>query len=70
VELAKKVERLEERADETRSNVEEWLIRWCNENPAPGTCVTLHKALESVETATDKCEDTGDVIRSIAILYT
>jgi len=70
VELAKKVERLEERADETRSSVEERLIRWCNENPAPGTCVTLHKALESVETATDKCEDTGDVIRSIAILYT
>ena len=67
-ELAQKVETLEEEADEARSKAEEQLIRWCNQNPRPGTCVTLHKALESFETATDKCEDTADVIRSIAIL--
>ncbi len=67
-ELAQKVERLEEEADEARSRAEEELVRWCNTVAKPGSCVTLHKALESFETATDKCEDTGDVVRSIAIL--
>ncbi len=69
VELARRVERLEEKADEARSRAEEHLVRWCNEAGRPGSCVTLHKALESLETATDKCEDTGDVVRSIAVLY-
>ena len=67
-ELAQKVERLEEEADEARSRAEEELIKWCNSVSRPGSCVTLHKALESFETATDKCEDTGDVVRTIAIL--
>lgn len=68
VELTRQVERLEERADELRSQAEEGLIEWCNTQGAPGTCMALFSALESLETATDKCEDTADVVRSIAVL--
>ncbi len=70
VQLARQVERLEEQADETRSQAEEHTIKWCNQHSKPGTCTIIAKALESLETATDKCEDTADVIRSIAILST
>ncbi|MCE4627592.1 MAG: DUF47 family protein [Desulfurococcales archaeon] len=68
VELAREVERLEERADEIRSRTEELLVAWCNTHGRPGTCIVANKALESFETATDKCEDTADVVRSIAVL--
>ncbi|MCE4600461.1 MAG: DUF47 family protein [Desulfurococcales archaeon] len=68
VELAREVERLEEEADEIRSSTEEHVIAWCNKAGKPGSCVTLYKALQSLETSTDKCEDTADVLRSIAIL--
>jgi len=68
VEIAREVERLEEEADEIRSITEEEIIDWCDKKGKPGSCITLYKALQSLETSTDKCEDTGDVIRSIAIL--
>jgi predicted phosphate transport protein (TIGR00153 family) len=68
IELAREVERLEEEADEVRSNAEEHAIEWCNQHRQPGACVIVAKAIESYETATDKCEDTADVVRSIAIL--
>ncbi len=68
VDLARTVERLEEEADEERSQAEEALIKWCDTQGRPGSCIALFNALESLETATDKCEDTADVIRSIAIL--
>ncbi len=70
VEIARQVERLEEKADEIRSAAEEKVVAWCNERGRPGSCTTLYKALQSLETSTDKCEDTADVIRSIAILST
>ena len=68
VELAREVERLEEKADEARSRGEEAVIRWCDQTGRPGSCMALYNALESLETSTDKCEDTADVVRSIAIL--
>lgn len=68
IELAREVERLEERADDIRSRAEELIVSWCNTHGRPGTCMVANKALESFETATDKCEDTADVIRSIAVL--
>ncbi|MCE4618262.1 MAG: DUF47 family protein [Desulfurococcales archaeon] len=68
VAIAREVERLEEEADEIRSTTEEEIIDWCDKKGKPGSCITLYKALQSLETSTDKCEDTGDVIRSIAIL--
>ncbi len=68
IELARMVERIEEEVDEIRSRTEEFLVSWCNEKGRPGECITLHSSLESYETSTDKCEDTADVIRSIAIL--
>lgn len=68
IQLAKKVEELEEEADEIRSNAEEDIIKWCNENPGEGTCIALYNVLASLEMSTDKCEDTADLLRSIAIL--
>jgi len=68
VELAREIERLEEQADDIRSEVEEKILEWCNKEGETGSCIALYNALESLETATDKCEDTADVIRSIAIL--
>jgi len=68
VQLAAEVERLEEQADEARSRGEESVIAWCDREGRPGSCIALYNALESLETATDKCEDAGDVVRSIAVL--
>jgi len=68
VTLAGEVERLEEKADEARSRGEEEVIAWCDREAGPGSCIALYNALESLETATDKCEDAGDVVRSIAVL--
>ena len=70
VQLASEVERLEEKADDIRREAEEEIIKWCEEKGRGASCIALYHSLESLETATDKCEDTGDVIRSIAVLYT
>ncbi len=68
IELAREIERLEEKADDVRSEAEELLLDWCNKEGESGSCLALYNALESLETATDKCEDTADVLRSIAVL--
>jgi predicted phosphate transport protein (TIGR00153 family) len=68
IEIARSVERLEEEADDIRSNIEEKVIEWCNEHKLPGACILLYNALTALESSTDKCEDTGDLLRSIAIL--
>ncbi|MCE4614070.1 MAG: DUF47 family protein [Desulfurococcales archaeon] len=68
IQLAKMVEKMEEEADDIRSATEERLLEWCNTKVAPGTCTALYNTLTSLEMSTDKCEDTADLLRSIAIL--
>ncbi|MCE4607194.1 MAG: DUF47 family protein [Desulfurococcales archaeon] len=68
IQLAKIVEKMEEEADDIRSATEERLLEWCNIKAAPGTCTALYNSLTSLEMSTDKCEDTADLLRSIAIL--
>ena len=68
IQLAKMVEKMEEEADDIRSSTEERILEWCNEKSAPGTCTALYNSLTSLEMSTDKCEDTADLLRSIAIL--
>lgn len=68
IQLAKMVEKMEEEADDIRSATEERILEWCNVKAAPGTCIALYNSLTSLEMSTDKCEDTADLLRSIAIL--
>ncbi len=67
IELANRVERLEEENDETRMGLEESIVSWCNENET-GSCILVYNILNSIENASDECEDVGDVVRSIALL--
>jgi len=67
IRLSHEVERLEEQADDIRLRTEEELVKWCNQGE-PGDCLLSYRILESLEQSTDKCEDVGDIIRSIAIL--
>ena len=67
IEITNRIESLEEEVDEIRSEIEEWILSNC-EKMKLRSCLVLLQVLESLETATDKVEDLGDVVRSIALL--
>lgn len=67
INLTHDIERLEEEVDDIRNETEEWIINQC-ESLTTAQCLVLTRVLESLETSTDKAEDLGDVIRSIALL--
>jgi len=67
IKLADKIEELEEEVDEIRGEAEKKIFSLC-ENSSPGECLLAFHILNTIENASDKCEDSGDVIRSIALL--
>jgi predicted phosphate transport protein (TIGR00153 family) len=67
LELTNRIERIEEEVDEIRTEAEGRILSRCNEYGITVCILALH-VLEGLETATDKAEDLGDVIRSIALL--
>ncbi|MCD6157924.1 MAG: DUF47 family protein [Euryarchaeota archaeon] len=68
LEIADLVERIEEAVDDMRTEALEVAIRWCDENKVPSICIITKELIDSIENATDKCEDLADIIRSIALL--
>ncbi len=66
VEVAEKVERLEEEVDEIELEGEKRIMKFCDESK-PSDCLLAHYILDSIEESSDNCEDVGDVIRSIAL---
>jgi len=67
LELADAVERIEEEVDDIRIEALGEVLRFCNKS-TPSACIVAKEIIDSLENATDRCEDTADVIRSIAVM--
>ena len=67
LELADNIERLEEEVDEIRMEALEKVMRFCDKTKN-SLCIISKDLVDSLENASDRCEDTADVIRSIALL--
>ncbi len=67
LELADTVERIEEEVDDIRMHGLEKVLKWC-EKTSIAECVLSKEIVDTLETATDNCENVGDVIRSISLL--
>jgi len=68
IKKADEVERLEEEVDEIRSEVEEQILHLCHQDLSFAECLLYLRILEIIEGSSDKCEDVGDVVRSIALI--
>ncbi len=66
LELADAVERIEEEVDEVRGRAFEKVLMICK-NTDPATCTILNEVVDSLENAVDKCEDSADMIRYLAV---
>ncbi len=63
---ADKIERLEEEVDEIRLVALEKMYSKCGKYPT-AQCLLMKEVIDSIEGASDKCEDVCDVIRAIAL---
>jgi len=67
-ENAEKTERLEEIIDDMRVDLLAQILKWGDISEHISDWIMLKEAVENIEMASDKIEDTADVLRSIAIL--
>ncbi len=67
LELADRVESIEEEVDELRINALAKVLKFCDES-RPSACIVAKEVVDAVENSADRCEDSADVIRSVAIL--
>jgi predicted phosphate transport protein (TIGR00153 family) len=67
-EKAEKTERLEETIDDLRVDLLAQILKWGDLSEHVSDWIMLKEAVENVEMASDKIEDTADVLRAIAIL--
>ncbi len=66
LEVANSVERIEEEVDEIRMKALEKVLEWCDRAKV-SSCIICKEVVDSLENASDKCEDVADVIRGIAL---
>jgi len=64
--FASDIEKLEEDVDVLRIEALETLMRYCRAEFGP-ECIMFKELIDNLEATSDKCEDTGDMIRAIAI---
>ncbi len=67
LEIANKVESIEEEIDDIRHEVFKNILKFC-ETSKVSECLLLKEIMDSVENASDRCEDVADVLRGIALL--
>jgi predicted phosphate transport protein (TIGR00153 family) len=67
-ENAEKTERIEEAIDDMRVDLLAQILKWGDLSEHVSDWIMLKEAVENMEMASDKIEDTADVLRSIAIL--
>lgn len=67
LELANKVESLEEEVDDLRHEVFKEILKFCDTSKS-SRCLLLKEIMDSIENSADRCEDVADVLRSIALL--
>lgn len=67
-ENAEKTERLEEIIDDKRVDLLAQILKWGDISEHVSDWIMLKESVENIEAASDKMEDTADVIRTIAIM--
>ena len=67
-ENAEKTERLEEAIDNARVDLLAQILKWGDMSEHVSDWIMLKEAVENIEIASDKIEDTADVLREIAIM--
>jgi len=67
-ENAEKTERLEEAIDDARVDLLAQILKWGDMSEHVSDWIMLKEAVENIEMASDKIEDTADVLREIAIM--
>lgn len=67
-ENAEKTERIEEAIDDMRVDLLAQILKWGDLSEHVSDWIMLKEGVENIEMASDKIEDTADVLRSIAIL--
>jgi hypothetical protein len=67
-ENAEKTERIEEAIDDMRVDLLAQILKWGDVSEHVSDWIMLKESVENIEMASDKIEDTADVIRAIAIL--
>ncbi|MEM2006656.1 MAG: DUF47 family protein [Sulfolobales archaeon] len=67
LDLANKVESLEEEVDDIRHEVFREVLKFCDSSRS-SKCMLTKEIMDSIENAADRCEDVADVLRSIALL--
>ncbi|MHC1628100.1 MAG: DUF47 domain-containing protein [Candidatus Nezhaarchaeales archaeon] len=64
--IADKIERLEEEVDELRTNLLEFVLSKCDEK-GPRWCTLAKEIVDEIENSIDRCEDVADMIRYIGV---
>jgi predicted phosphate transport protein (TIGR00153 family) len=64
-----KIEEIEEVIDDLRDEALKKILEVCGKE-FTGYCMLLKEALDDLEMASDRCEDTGDTIRTIIVSHT
>lgn len=67
LELADKIESIEEEVDDIRHGLFNNILRFCD-NAKPSLCILVKELMDSIENAADKCENVGDLFRRLALL--
>ena len=65
--IADGIERIEEEVDDIRMNALERVLKWCDKAKV-SSCIVCKEIVDSLENASDKCEDVADVIRAISLI--
>lgn len=65
--IANDVERLEEEVDDIRMKALDRVLRFCNHTEI-SACIIAKEIIDSLENSADRCEDTADVVRILAVL--
>lgn len=69
IEEANIVERYEEAIDEIRDDLILRILKWADQHKVISLAMLVKELVERIEQMSDKMEDTGDVIRSLALSY-
>ncbi|MEM1983205.1 MAG: DUF47 family protein [Sulfolobales archaeon] len=65
--IANDVERIEEEVDDIRLKALGKVLKFCDQSEV-STCIIAKEIIDSLENSADRCEDSADVIRVIAVL--
>ncbi|MEM0003860.1 MAG: DUF47 family protein [Desulfurococcaceae archaeon] len=67
LELANKIESHEEKVDDLHVEALQEVLAYCD-SARTSNCILAKEITDTIENAADKCEEVGDVLRSIALL--